>query len=219
MIEFWVRGKKDIRLTDENRKKINIDLIKLRNYVPSEFSRLPRPIDDIEYFKATELRNVVLYSGAFVFKGKLKKVFYDHFMHLVCAIRILSCAETCQTLNNKASVLLKKIVTDYSTLYSQHLISYNVHSLIHLPMFSLIHDGPLDNFSAFRYENYLQFIKKSFKSTKYPSQEIFTRIVEKQTIDNYKIDIYPQFPQLSNEINETSISILKPSDTIYKILF
>ncbi|CAI6342671.1 unnamed protein product [Macrosiphum euphorbiae] len=215
LIEFWVRGKKDIRLADEKKKQINNELIKLRTYMPSEFARLPRSIDDIEYFKATELRNFVMYTGAIVLQGKLKKTFYNHFMLLVFAVRILACAETCQTLNNIASQLLKKFVTDYATLYGQHLISYNVHSLIHLPMFSMIH-GPLDSFSAFRYENYLQFIKKSLKSTKYPLQEILNRIVEKQKTDNSKFDLYPQLPHLSKEIHQHSLSVLELSDTVYR---
>jgi hypothetical protein len=52
LTEFRVRGKKNIRLTDQKKnKQINNELIKLRPYIPSKFARLPRPIDDIEYFK------------------------------------------------------------------------------------------------------------------------------------------------------------------------
>lgn len=87
LIEFWVRGKKDIRLDDLQKNQINNELIKLRPYIPSEFARLPRSIEDIEYFKATELRNFVMYTGAIVIKGKLKKAFYKHFMYLVFAVR------------------------------------------------------------------------------------------------------------------------------------
>lgn len=46
--EFWIKGKRYIRLTDECKEGINNDLKMLRLYVPSEFCRLPRPIDDIE---------------------------------------------------------------------------------------------------------------------------------------------------------------------------
>jgi len=56
-----------------------------------------------------------------------------------------------------------------------------VHSLLHLPMFVRIH-GPLDNFSCFKYENFLQYIKKSIKCAKYPLQEIYNRIIEKQKV-------------------------------------
>jgi len=51
LVEFWVKGKKDVRLTEENRKQITVDLLKLRPYIPSEFSRLLRAIEDIDYWK------------------------------------------------------------------------------------------------------------------------------------------------------------------------
>jgi hypothetical protein len=44
--------------------------------------------------------------------------------------------------------------------------------------------GPLDNFSSFQYDNYLQEIKKTVKCTRYPLQEISNRIKEKQNIYN-----------------------------------
>lgn len=66
-------------------------------------------------------------------------------------------------------------------------------------MYVLIH-GPLDNFSCFRYENYLQEIKKPIKSIKYPLQEIFNRIMEKQKInDKLPSQIFSQHPILTNE--------------------
>lgn len=122
-------------------------------------------------------------------KGNFKKN-YCHFVLLVFAIRILICAETCCKYNVIASQFLKQFITDYTTLYGSHLISYNVHSLIHLPMYVLIH-GPLDNFSCFPYENYLQDIKKSIKSIKYPLQEIYDRIIENTN----------QYPVFCNEIS------------------
>jgi len=183
LIEFWVHGNKDVRLTDENRLSINNELLILRSYIPSEFSRLPRSIDDIHYWKATELRNFAFYFSIIVLKGKIKTKLYSHFLILVFAIRILLCLNTCYEYNAIAVKFLRKFVIDYGVLYGQHYLSYNVHSLIHLPMFTKIH-GPLDNFSSFQYENYLQEIKKTIKCAKYPLQEISNRIKEKQEISN-----------------------------------
>ncbi|XP_060878980.1 uncharacterized protein LOC132951218 [Metopolophium dirhodum] len=89
LTEFWVRGKKNIRLTDDQKQCINNELKILRSYVPSEFCRLPRPLDDVDFWKATELRSFVLYSGVIVLKGKLKSEFYKHFLLLVFATRLL----------------------------------------------------------------------------------------------------------------------------------
>lgn len=76
---------------------------------------------------------------------------------------------TCYEYNAIALKFLRKFVINYGVFYGQHYLSYNVHSLIHLPMFTKIH-GPLDNFSSFQYESYLQ--------------EISNRIKEKQDIIN-----------------------------------
>jgi len=171
LVEFWVKGNKDIRLTEENRLSINNELLVLRSYIPSEFCRLPRSLDDIHYWKGTELRNFAFYYSVFLLKGKIQKKIYSHFLLLVFGIRILLCKDTCYKYNEISLKFLRKFVTDYGVLYGQQYVSYNVHSLIHLPMFTNIH-GPLDNFSSFQYENYLQEIKKTIKCSKYPLQEI-----------------------------------------------
>lgn len=87
LIEFCVKGKKDICLTDLNKEKINIELAVLRSYVPIEFSRLPRPLNDFNFWKATELRHFLVYFGCIVLKGKLKSSLYSHFLLLPYATR------------------------------------------------------------------------------------------------------------------------------------
>ncbi|KAF0722100.1 Uncharacterized protein FWK35_00032924, partial [Aphis craccivora] len=119
------------------------------------------------------------------------------YMHNVCLGVVKKLVEFWVKGNKQ---FLKKFVNDYSALYGSQYISYNVHSLIHLPFYVLLH-GPLDNFSCFRYENYLQEIKKSIKSIKYPLQEIFNRIVEKQKMyDTLPTQLHKIYPVLSNEI-------------------
>ncbi|KAL4153505.1 hypothetical protein QTP88_001338 [Uroleucon formosanum] len=52
---------------------INSDLLDLGQYLPSEFSRQPRSLEDIEFWKASESRCFLLYTGPIVLKGRLKK--------------------------------------------------------------------------------------------------------------------------------------------------
>lgn len=77
-------------------------------------------------------------------------------MLLSCAIRLLISPETCHTYNFAARDLLKQFVTEYSSHYGEEYVGYNVHGLIHICDFVLIH-GALD---SFKFENYLQFIKR-----------------------------------------------------------
>lgn len=87
LITFWVKGKKDVRLTEEDMLSVSKNILALRPYVPSEYSRKPRVLEDIDYWKATELKFFfLLYSGQVVLKGKLKKSFYAHFMLLVSGV-------------------------------------------------------------------------------------------------------------------------------------
>lgn len=176
LLEFWVRGKKPIRIIEEKKDIISLSLLNIRKFVPSEFARLPRSLNDLEYWKATEFREFILYIGVIVLKSNLKKDLYDHFLLLFVSIRILCSNDISQKYNNLASKLLKTFVQNYSSIYGPQFINYNVHSLIHLPFFTNLH-GSLDNFSAFKYENYLQFLKKSMKCCKYPLSEIKNKII------------------------------------------
>ncbi|XP_050066370.1 uncharacterized protein LOC126555495 [Aphis gossypii] len=48
LLEFWVRGKKPIRILEEKKDIISLSLLNIRKFVPSEFARLPRSLDDLE---------------------------------------------------------------------------------------------------------------------------------------------------------------------------
>lgn len=45
LVQFWIKGKKDIRLIKKTKNRINKDISHLRSYIPSEFCRLPRQLD------------------------------------------------------------------------------------------------------------------------------------------------------------------------------
>lgn len=79
-------------------------------YTPSEFCRLPRSLTEIQYWKATEFRLFLLFSGYIVLKGKLKKELYSNLLLFSFAIRILICKETCIIYNEQAL----KFVNDFS---------------------------------------------------------------------------------------------------------
>jgi hypothetical protein len=216
LVKFWVKGKKNVRLNETSREQISTDLINLRVYVPTEFSRLPRKIEDIDYWKATELRSFLLYFGPIVLKGKLNRQFYSHFMLLSCAIKILVCPILCQTQINLAEELLRQFVISYSSLYGEHFVSYNVHSLVHLPLYVRIHDASDNYFGCFKYENYLQEIKYSIKGGRYPLQELSNRILEKQKVF-LSTPILPfQHLTLKEIENTTSSLYYKLNDTLFK---
>lgn len=156
LLAFWVKGKKLVRL--DNPESISNELNKIKSFFPVEFNRLPRTLEEFEYWKASEFRTFLIYTGPIVLKGRIKNSFYKHFMLLSCAIRLLISSKTAYTYNNFAKMLLRQFVNEYSVLYGKEYVGYNVHGLIHISDFVLQY-GNLDAFSAFKYENYLQFAK------------------------------------------------------------
>jgi hypothetical protein len=72
-------------------------------------------------------------------------------------------------------------VRKFEALYGRKQISYNVHGLIHLPG-DVKNLGPLDDFSGFKFENYLGFIKKLLKKPNSPLQQVHRRLFEYQNL-------------------------------------
>lgn len=158
LLMFWIgkKGRNSIRLHDSNIKEISKTMRIFRKYVSQDFCRLPRPIEDVDKWKATEFRQFLLYTGPIALKGKLPKVQYKHFLCLHVSIRIL-CSSKCVSLNGYAKSLIKYFIIKYKEIYGKEYITYNVHNLLHLCDDVLLF-GKLDNFSAFQFENYMSKI-------------------------------------------------------------
>ncbi len=78
---------------------------------------------------------------------------------------------------NYCSGLLNKFVADSINLYGQQFVSANVHNLIHLTD-DVRNFGPLDSFSAYPFENFLQKIKNLVRKSAKPLQQIVKRLSE-----------------------------------------
>lgn len=128
-------------------------MIIFRKYVCQEFNRLLRSIQDVDHWKATEFRQFLLYIGPVALKGNISEAQYKHFLCLYVAMRIL-CSSECINLNTYAKSLIIYFVKKYKKIYGDEHITYNVHNLLHLCDDVLLF-GKLDNFSAFKFENYL----------------------------------------------------------------
>jgi len=102
----------------------------------------------------------------------------------------------CILFNDVANDMLRSFVRMYSILYREDTINYNVQELIHVPNFVKLH-GLLDNFSAFKYENYLGFLKKITKNGSYPLQDIYNRVIEYNRFNDLNTDV--TYPILKNK--------------------
>uniref|UniRef100_A0A2S2NWN0 Uncharacterized protein n=1 Tax=Schizaphis graminum TaxID=13262 RepID=A0A2S2NWN0_SCHGA len=122
---------------------------------PCEFARKPRSLNELARFKATEFRQILLYTGQIIFKGCIKDECYKHFMSLNIAMTILLSSNIDIKFINYARDLLKYFVQSFEIIYGKHLISHNVHGLLHIAD-DYIHFGSLDNISTFPFENFMK---------------------------------------------------------------
>lgn len=115
----------------------------------------------------------------FVLKKNVPEKVYKMFMYLSLAIRILCSTKT--ELYSKANKFLRKFIRLFTEIYGYKYCNHNIHGLSHLYVDVLNH-GPLDNFSAFRFENFMQHIRKDIRKPANALSQIFNRISEREKI-------------------------------------
>ncbi|KAK0148197.1 hypothetical protein N1851_012082 [Merluccius polli] len=91
----------------------------LRNYIPSEFARRPRALAERCRWKATELRQFLLYTGPVVLRGVLQPQIYDNFMLLSVGVYILASPKYFMEMNELANTLLVSFVEHFGQLYGE----------------------------------------------------------------------------------------------------
>lgn len=134
-----------------------------------------------------------------VLKNVVELKYYEHFLLLTCAVRILSHPEDCETNNDCASEMLKEFVGKFTELYGVEDTSYNIHSLLHLADDVKLF-GHLDSYSAFKFENFMQILKKMVKKSSFPIQQIRNRLNERNFyLDNNTESILKQKFNFTNK--------------------
>ena len=115
-------------------------------------------------------------------KGILSTAAYEHFCALNIAMSIL--LEEDDVLRNGyigyAKELLKFFVLEARNLYGEAFITYNVHSLIHLPDDCIYFKTSLNHLSAFPFENTLGSLKRLIRSSHNPVVQLVKRLHNKE---------------------------------------
>lgn len=189
LLLIWVKDrsvKNNAKFSAKSQKDMSDFILSLRENVPEEFNRIPRGLDDLSFWKATEYRTFLLYIGPVALKDVLPYEYYIHFLLLHCAITIYM-HESHFKLIDVAGKMLELFVRQFGELYGEANISYNVHNLIHLEDDVKTH-GKLDSFSAFPFENNLGHIKSLLRTGNKPLQQAAKRISERFNIQMQKAD-------------------------------
>jgi len=156
---LWTTGNNYYKIDQKTKRRISDRLENCTNMCMSlEFSRKPRSLKDLKYYKATEFRQLLLYTELIVLQGLLDNDIYLNFLVLHVSLRILCTENISEEMIIYAEQLLKNFNETFTILYGEENMSFNVHALLHLANDVRKH-GPLDSFSVFRFENFLQKIK------------------------------------------------------------
>lgn len=76
------------------------------------------------------MRLFILYIGPVILKPFLPATFYNHFLALSIALRILADQELCYEKNDYAHSLLVWFASEYGNLYGSEHLSHNVHNVV-----------------------------------------------------------------------------------------
>lgn len=205
LIRAWSKDRRQpYSLSLSKIEVLNLRLMEIRSDVPREFCRKPRSISEIDRWKATELKMFLLYIGPIALENILDSERYDHFLSLSAAIRILLSDNTDNI--NEAERLLSDFVEKMPNLYNESFLTYNIHCLTHLAA-DVRNIGPLSKFDAFKFENFLQAIKRKLKQKRYFCSQIYKRMVEASL---NSVNISSQ-----NKINEYNVGAFKDGSYLF----
>ena len=177
LLLLWMSGPLRVRIGSRVVTQISSSLHDLVQCVPREFARKPRSLAEIKRWKATELRQFLLYTGPVVLCGKLSTDMYKNFLLFFTGIFILLSPTLCTEYTEFAHQVLVSFVQIFSQIYGEDMLVYNVHGLVHLAE-DCKRYGPLDNISPFPFENYLHSLKKLVRKPQQVVQQVVKRLGE-----------------------------------------
>lgn len=186
LLTFWDIGPRRTRFSATMKSSLSDVLIKFVAYFPTEFARKPRSLEYLKYFKATEFRYFLLYTGCVALKDFCSSDMYFHFLTLHCAAVILSDDNMFLSQNDRANDCLRDFVDKCRTIYGKRMMSYNIHALLHLAGDCLRY-GPLDKFSAFKYENALKGLKSKVRGGNLPIEQLEKRLSESERVLRFSV--------------------------------
>ncbi|KAI9558376.1 hypothetical protein GHT06_015147 [Daphnia sinensis] len=185
-----IRG---VTLTPVIVEQIDAFLAIIRPFISRlEFARQPRTVKELPRWKSSEYRVILHYVGVVLFRNYLPRNLFNHFLLLHYAVKIFSCEEFCHKNNACADSLLSIFIKQSAVLYDQSFVSYNVHSLFHIAS-DVLKFGVLENFSAYRFENFYGNMKKYLIKSEKPLQQFVKRQVEEE---NCKLFSRPSVPAM-----------------------
>jgi len=171
------------KLQKQCSEEVSKKLLLCNMFMVSEIHRKFRSLNNVASFHGNECRSILLKFGIVVFKGAIPNEYYKNYLLLHTAISILCDKDLCVKENLAADLLLKKFIENSIEVYGNVLATSTLHMLDHLAETVKTQNLPLENFSTFKFENYLFSIRRSIHKNQLPLQQIHRRIIEEFEFD------------------------------------
>jgi len=162
-----------VRLPSQSVKLISNRLMYLKSNITRDFAMVPRGLNEVLRWKATEFRTFILYTGPVVLKSIISPECYEHFLCLHVSMTVLL-SPSHGYLLNFIDKLLTYYVKKFGEIYGEEVLFHNLHALVHL-CDDYNKFGSLDNYSCFMFENFMQFLKKMVRSKARPLEQVIKR--------------------------------------------
>lgn len=153
-----------------------------KSYVPSDFARKPRDLNELGGFKATEFRQMLLYTLPVLLKNIVCPQLYRQVVKLHVAIRLLSDPVRYKDNLKAARTLITEFVNEYDDVLGKKHFTYYTHCLLHIPDY-VEQYGPLYSWSAYKYENNMRLIKRLLRRKHGHIKQFFNRVDEMRYAD------------------------------------
>ena len=138
---------------------------------PSDVRRLPRPVKDRKFWKATEWRAWLLFYSIPVLSDVLPVKYLQHWLILVECICVFLASRITFAEIELCKKRLAFFVKNVEVLYGSEHVSFNMHQLLHLPD-TVANFGPLWCSSNFTFEDCNGQLLKFFSGTRYVPQQV-----------------------------------------------
>ncbi|CAF0902103.1 unnamed protein product [Brachionus calyciflorus] len=163
LTEYWF----DEKFSRENFSlrpyltSINNNLKEIR--VPKFIPRVPREINSIKYWKASEYLAFILYYALPLFRNRMKLNQINHLINLIISIEYLLKKFVDKTFLGSIQILLKDFMIGMSEIYGAHSMLSGIHELVHLTR-DIKNIGNLNDFNCFQFENFNRELLRLVKS-------------------------------------------------------
>lgn len=198
----WSRGSFNFRTKWSGRdiEEVSNLLFMYNMHKPIEIHRAIRKIECVKFWKALEFRTFFLYLSIVVLKDYLSVEVYNHFLLLFCSITICT-SKSYHKYIDLAEIMLNDYIEQYKIIYGEDSINSNVHNLCHL-VDDVRKFGPLPQFSAYPFENRLNYIKRLLRNGNRPLAQVAKRLTELSYTENKK-NTPKQYPIVTKEIKNS----------------